>query len=141
MKLKFDKSSSFWDRGFDHRDTPHHPPHVWKSRLAYHDKALLVDGLCTAKYPEAIHALFQTALRCCPLVTMDDDIMDGQPCITGTRVPVKSVLRALEHYGSVEQVVKTCYPHLTREQVEDALYFCQVILEPTGGIDEPSAVA
>jgi uncharacterized protein (DUF433 family) len=66
---------------------------------------------------------------------MDPAIMNGQPCIVGTRIPVHSVLRAIEHYGSLDAAIK-CYPHLTMAQVKDALYFAEAVLEPIGGIDE-----
>ena len=75
-----------------------------------------------------------------PSISMDVEIMQGQPCIFGTRIPVRSVLRALEQYGSVIGV-KNCYPHLTTEQVGDALYFSQIVLELPSGIDETSPIA
>jgi uncharacterized protein (DUF433 family) len=61
--------------------------------------------------------------------------MDGKPCIVGTRVPVASVLRAIEQYGSVDGAVM-CYPHISAEQVKDALYFTQLVLESPDGINE-----
>jgi uncharacterized protein (DUF433 family) len=66
--------------------------------------------------------------------------MEGQPCIAGTRIPVRAVLRALEQYGSVHDV-RTCYPSLTTEQIEDALYFSQVVLELPSGLDETTTAA
>jgi len=78
--------------------------------------------------------VFDRATREAPWVSMDPDILDGQPCIAGTRIPVHAILRAIEHYGSLEAAVK-CYPHLTIPQVKDALYFAQVVLEPVDGIE------
>lgn len=88
-----------------------------------------------SRYPSAVVRTFQDAVRRCPSISMELDIMDGQPCITGTRIPVRSVLRAIEQYGSIRKAAK-CYPHLTANQVEDALYFSQIVLELPGGIDE-----
>jgi uncharacterized protein (DUF433 family) len=93
-----------------------------------------------SEYPDSTLGLLERAMRRCPSISMDVKIMQGQPCIVGTRIPVRSVLRALEQYGSVTEV-RTCYPHLTVEQIEDALYFSQVILELPSGIDETSVVA
>lgn len=86
-------------------------------------------------YSPAISALFENAAKRSPSVSIDREIMEGQPCITGTRIPVRSVLRALELYGSLEGV-KSCYPELDLELVKDALYFSQIVLELPRGVDE-----
>jgi uncharacterized protein (DUF433 family) len=72
-------------------------------------------------------------------VSIDAGVMEGKPCIAGTRVPVASVLRAIEQYGSIDSAVM-CYPHISPEHVKDALYFTQLVLESADGIDE-TAVA
>ena len=78
---------------------------------------------------------FEDAMRRCPTISVDEEIMDGQPCIAKTRIPVRAVLRALEQYGSIDEV-RRCYPHLTKDQVEDALYFSQIVLELPGGLED-----
>ena len=88
-------------------------------------------------YPQELMTVFECAAREAPSVSMDPDILNGQPCIRGTRIPVRSVLRAIEHYGSLDAAVK-CYPHLTVLQVKDALYFAQVVLEPADGVESTS---
>lgn len=90
-------------------------------------------------YPPDLNDAFRNALRQCPNVAMDPDVMEGQPCIAGTRIPVHSVLRSIEHYGSLDVVLKS-YPQLTIPQVKDALYFAQIVLEPADGI-EPASTA
>ena len=87
------------------------------------------------EYSFQVWQLFNGAARRCPSISVDADIMEGQPCIAGTRIPVRSVLRAVEHYGSIDGA-RECYPHLTADQVQDALFFSQVILELPLGIDE-----
>jgi uncharacterized protein (DUF433 family) len=77
----------------------------------------------------------QMAIRHTPNISVDPDVMQGQPCITGTRIPVTAVLRVLEHYGSLDEVVR-CYPHLTKEHAKQALCFSQLVLEPPSGEDE-----
>ncbi len=86
-------------------------------------------------YSDELLVLLERAARESPSVSLNPAILDGQPCIAGTRIPVHSVLRAIEHYGSLEAAV-TCYPQLTIPQVKDALYFAQVVLEPADGINE-----
>jgi uncharacterized protein (DUF433 family) len=98
------------------------------------------DKCIASPYPEAIVELFTKAVARCPSISIDDDIMQGQPCIFGTRIPVRSVLRVLEHHVSVD-AVKESYPHLTTQQIEDVLYFSQIILELPSGIDETAPVA
>lgn len=88
-------------------------------------------------YPSGLLNVFNAAMQKCPSISLDSTIMEGQPCIAGTRIPVRSVLRVIEHYGSIGEAIK-CYPHLTTEQVKDALYFSQILLELPGGIDEPT---
>jgi uncharacterized protein (DUF433 family) len=91
-------------------------------------------------YPAAVLSIFESASRRCPSIILNREIMEGQPCIVGTRIPVKAVLRAIEQYGSLDGVRK-CYPHLTNDQVEDALYFSQLVLELPSGIDQSSVAS
>jgi len=58
----------------------------------------------------------------------DPNRQDGAPCIKGTRVTVKLVLWAIEQTGSIEGALKS-YPHLTEQQVKDALYYAQELLD------------
>ena len=92
------------------------------------------------EYPEALEKLFARAIERCPSISVDKDIMQGQPCIFGTRIPVRSVLRVLEHSASAD-AVKESFPHLTTQQVEDVLYFSQLILELPSGVDETAIIA
>lgn len=92
-----------------------------------------------SEYPIALVKRFKEAMNRCPAsISIDVDVMDGQPCISGTRIPVRSILRAIEHYGSIEGAM-VCYPDLTAQQVQDALFFSQVILELPRGDDSSVA--
>jgi uncharacterized protein (DUF433 family) len=116
------RSQSRLERGFDFSETyadESDPP------------ALTV---CDEYAPEVLE-LFEKASKRCPSVSLDPQVMEGQPCIAGTRIPVRAVLRAVEQYGSVEGALR-CYPHLTVDLIKDALYFSQVVLDPSRGIDE-----
>lgn len=57
-------------------------------------------------------------------IWIDPDRQEGEPCIKGTRVTVKLVLWAIEQSGSIQGALKF-YPHLTEQQVKDALYYAQ----------------
>jgi uncharacterized protein (DUF433 family) len=105
-----------------------------KDRVREHWEQNSAASIAT-RYPIAINKLFDDAIKRCPGISMLSDVMDGQPCIAGTRIPVRAVLRALEQYGSLQEV-KACYPHLNIDQLEDALYFSQIVLELPSGLDE-----
>lgn len=62
------------------------------------------------------------------LISVDQDIMGGAPCLTGTRFPVHVVLDALQSYESVDAVLKA-YPRWTREQVTQAIGFSRTVIE------------
>ena len=144
MKFKnSNKQTVRWrDHYMQHKDVVPKvfPFGIWR-RPSDHVKEqddVLAKEVAVPRYSKEILKSFEDAMRRCPTVSIDRDIMDGQPCITGTRVPVKAVLRALEQYGSIEGV-RRCYPHLTTSQVEDALYFSQIILELPSGLEETSS--
>jgi uncharacterized protein (DUF433 family) len=55
-------------------------------------------------------------------VMRDPQIQGGEPVVRGTRVTVASVIVAEREWGGVDGVVYA-YPHLTAEQVADALAY------------------
>ncbi len=110
----------------------------WPLRLRDYVEAQQ-DARTVSEYPAALLTVFEATMKRCPSVSIDTDVMAGQPCIAETRIPVRSILRAIEHYGSIEGAVM-CYPDLTAQQVQDALFFSQVILELPRG-DESSVAS
>jgi uncharacterized protein (DUF433 family) len=144
LKLKAEKTGRWHDaphsheRSHAHRGSRYRILKLWKP--ASYQLPSNEDGEHCEIYPvygysKELLTVLGRAAKETPCVSMDPDILDGQPCIAGTRIPVHSVLRAIEHYGSLDAAVK-CYPHLTIPQVKDALYFAQVVLEPADVIDE-----
>jgi uncharacterized protein (DUF433 family) len=55
-------------------------------------------------------------------VVRDPNVQGGEPVVKGTRVTVASVMLAEREWGCVDGVLYA-YPHLTAEQVADALAF------------------
>ena len=49
------------------------------------------------------------------VVTIDQEIMHGTPCFTGTRVPVQSLLDFIEAGDTLDQFLQAC-PRVQREQ-------------------------
>ena len=61
-------------------------------------------------------------------ITSNPDIMQGQPCIKGTRLTVKRVLSIVGDYSSHEEIRKD-YPQLTDEDIRQALAYASATLE------------
>lgn len=73
-------------------------------------------------------SVLQKALKDCPMIASDADVIFGTPRIAGTRIPVYMVLDAVRYYGTVSGVLAS-YPQLTTEQVSEALNFAALVLE------------
>src|SRR6266705_1802701 len=61
---------------------------------------------------------FALAEKQVPSVVVRRDLMGGNPCIKGTRIPVYMILDGVEYYGSLKGVLRS-YPQLTVKQVKD----------------------
>lgn len=121
--MKF-KSESVWPNPHPHQHAVHRGPiGRWDNSYTAKRTRLIGKDASNACYSQYVTNIFRAASRQCPTISIDDDIMEGQPCLVGTRIPVRSVLRSLEFYGSIDEVIK-CYPHLDREQIQRcALFF------------------
>jgi uncharacterized protein (DUF433 family) len=58
-------------------------------------------------------------------IVSDPGILGGKPVIEGTRISVEHVLELVASGASRDDIVRML-PHLTREQVEEALRFAKV---------------
>ncbi len=55
-------------------------------------------------------------------ITIDPEVMSGQPCIRGLRIPVSLILRLLSIGKTISQILKD-YPELEEEDIRQALSF------------------
>jgi uncharacterized protein (DUF433 family) len=55
-------------------------------------------------------------------IVRDDDILSGEPIVTGTRTPVRAIVE-LWRMGLTPEAIPTSLPHLTLAQVFDALSY------------------
>ncbi len=55
-------------------------------------------------------------------ISVDGKVHHGDPCITGTRVPVSVLVGSIADGDSFEQILSS-YPQLTVEDIQAALYF------------------
>jgi len=60
-------------------------------------------------------------------VTIDSDIHHGDPCITGTRIPVTTIVGSLADGMTVEEILEA-YPQLTPIDVKAALAYAADVL-------------
>ena len=60
-------------------------------------------------------------------ITSDPAVLSGKPCIRGTRISVEFLLELVASGASRDDIM-AAYPHLTAEDVEEALrYAAQVV--------------
>jgi len=62
------------------------------------------------------------------LITTDPTVLDGQPCIKGTRLTVRRVLNIVGEYASRDEL-RADYPQLTDDAVQQALAYAAATLE------------
>ena len=55
-------------------------------------------------------------------ITFDRDIMGGQACIRGMRIPVSVIVGQIAHGASEDEILKG-YPDLEREDIRQALEY------------------
>ena len=55
-------------------------------------------------------------------ISVDPAVHHGDPCITGTRVPVSVIVGSIADGDTFDQILAS-YPQLTREDIEAALRF------------------
>lgn len=72
--------------------------------------------------------VLSNALKESTHVTSDYAILGGTPTIEGTRIPVYTILQAIEHHGDLQGALKA-YPHLSMDQVRDAVLFASSVVE------------
>ncbi|MFQ6059506.1 MAG: DUF433 domain-containing protein [Anaerolineae bacterium] len=60
-------------------------------------------------------------------VTVDEEIMGGDPVITGTRIPVYNIISHLAEGYTPSEIIAHCYPDLTLEQIKAAVRFAALM--------------
>ncbi len=61
-------------------------------------------------------------------ITVEPAVMNGQPCIRGTRLTVKRVLLVLAQYSNREELRKD-YPQICDEDIQQALEYAAANLD------------
>ncbi len=60
-------------------------------------------------------------------VVVDPAVHHGEPCIRGTRIPVRIVVGSLADGYSADQIIAE-YPQLTREDIQSSLAYAAEVL-------------
>lgn len=60
-------------------------------------------------------------------VEIHDDLHHGDPCIRGTRIPVRTIIGSLADGMSLDEI-REAYPQLTTEDVHAALSYAAEVL-------------
>jgi uncharacterized protein (DUF433 family) len=61
-------------------------------------------------------------------ISIDPAVMNGQPCVRGTRITVKRVLYVLAECGNREEIFKD-FPRLDDEDIRQALLYAAESVE------------
>jgi uncharacterized protein (DUF433 family) len=64
-----------------------------------------------------------------PSISTDIEVLGGTPHIVNTRLSVGKVLAKLYVHGNIQAIVKTYEPHVSEEQVKEAIAYAQDFLE------------
>lgn len=72
-----------------------------------------------------------------PIIVTDPEVLGGTPHIKGTRLSVRTILAKLYLHGSIKAIVDIYEPHLSEEQVKEAIAYAQEFLEIACAPNEP----
>lgn len=61
-------------------------------------------------------------------ISINPKVMMGKPCIKGTRITVELILENLKGGGTIEYLLDA-YPHITREDILEAINYANAILK------------
>lgn len=64
-----------------------------------------------------------------PAISTDESIFGGVPHIKGARLSVGDVLAKLYVYGNIQDILDTYSPHVSEEQIKEAIAYAQDFLE------------
>ena len=64
-------------------------------------------------------------------ITFDPNIMGGQACIRGMRIPVSVIVGQIAHGASFDEILEG-YPDLERDDIQHAVEFCSELFPDCG---------
>jgi len=70
-------------------------------------------------------------------IQISPDVLNGQPCIRDTRIPVRRLVLALAHHGTLAEVRKD-FPAVTDEDIRQALEYAAASIEDQASLPAAS---
>ncbi len=95
----------------------------WPYRPRAHDRE--------AAFRRRIRFILKECIKKHPEVSIEKGIFDGIPHVRELRLSVGDVLSQIYMRGSIKAVADYYAPHVTEEQIKDAVAFAQDVLEIT----------
>lgn len=83
----------------------------------------------TGDVARAFRALAVRLTAIHPAISTDESIFGGIPHIKGVRLSVGDILAKLYIYGNIQEILETYSPHVSEEQVKEAIAYAQDFLE------------
>ena len=62
-------------------------------------------------------------------ISRNPGILGGKPCVTGTRIPVTTILELLEDGLSFDDILRDYYPQLTATDIKACLEYAKAVLD------------
>jgi uncharacterized protein (DUF433 family) len=75
-----------------------------------------------------------------PAISTEQHIFGGIPHIKGVRLSVGDILAKLYTYGNIQEILETYGPHVSEEQIKEAIAYAQDFLEMACDPDESSEI-
>lgn len=60
------------------------------------------------------------------VIEINSEVMDGLPCIKGTRIPVYIILELVQEGHDFEAIIEQ-YPSLSRDKIKAAIHFATLV--------------
>jgi uncharacterized protein (DUF433 family) len=78
---------------------------------------------------KVLRALAESLCKEHPDISVDKNIFGGMPHIKGVRLTVGNILAKLYVYGDTQAVLESYAPHVSEEQIKEAIAYAQDFLE------------
>lgn len=62
-------------------------------------------------------------------IFVNPQVLGGKPCVKGTRVAVYMVLELLEDGLTFDEIIRDCYPQLTKEDLMACVEYARTLVE------------
>ncbi len=97
-------------------------------QIVYYDRAVEENLAREREVLESRHlSVLKAKAQLVSGITVDEEIMGGDPVIAGTRIPVYGILAHFAEGYSIADLTTECYPTLTTQQVANALKFAALM--------------